>query len=395
MKVLYLSAYFTSYIHDQVNELIRNCGVDAIVDFSQDAYCFYRSKSLQQKYQNYDYSNKIPEKFWSFTLYPGFPKNLFESFNVEVLYRSLYHKFREKSFDLIHAHTLFPSGYVAMKLANKLKIPFVVSTHGLDFYRCLPNVNETRNFKPYPLSVNRKVQKTLSTASCVLAVSKKFGDDIKAFSPNAKVKIIENSFKKEIFYLQDKALLRKKLNFVPKSKYIISVGNLVKTKGHIYLIRALPTIIKHRPNIRLIMVGTGKEKQRLMNQLQSENLTSYVEFHDFLQPEKLAEYYSASDLFVFPSLNEAFGIALVEAMACGLPAVATKSQGPIGIIEDGETGFLVETKSSIKIAEKVIEILDKPKLQAKMSFKAAKLMPERYGRKYLEIYKIYKELINE
>ncbi|PID28688.1 MAG: hypothetical protein CSB55_03930 [Candidatus Cloacimonadota bacterium] len=391
MKVLYLSSYFTSYVHDQINELIKNRNIEATVDFSQDAYCYLRSRKIREKYKHYDYSDKIPDKLWDFTLYPGFPKNMFESFNAEILFKRLFNKYKYLEIDLIHSHTIFPSGYVAMRLADKLNVPFVVSSHGVDFYRCLENVSETRDSKPYSKETIKKVKKTLRKASYVIAVSDKFGKDIKLFAPDARVKVIENGYKKHIFYPREKTEIRKKLYFKPDVKYLISVGNLVKTKGHIHLIKALPEIIKFEPDIKLILVGNGNEKIRLMNKLRELKLTEYVEFHDFLQPEKLAEYYSASDLFIFPSLNEAFGIALVEAMACGLPAIATKTHGPTGIIDVNETGFITEINSSQQIADKVIKLLADKKLILKMSKKAALVMPVKYGEKYSEIYEIYKE----
>ncbi|MBI2685297.1 MAG: glycosyltransferase [Acidobacteria bacterium] len=102
----------------------------------------------------------------------------------------------------------------------------------------------------------------------------------------------------------------------------------------------LPAIAAAVPGCRFVVVGVGEENERLQAAMPQ------AEFRGVLRGEALAEAYANMDLFVFPSRTDTFGNAVLEALACGVPAVVTAGGGPKYIVRSGETGFIAETDAA-------------------------------------------------
>ncbi|MEO6220330.1 MAG: glycosyltransferase family 4 protein, partial [Ginsengibacter sp.] len=138
---------------------------------------------------------------------------------------------------------------------------------------------------------------------------------------------------------------------------IIIVGRLFPIKGHTYLIQALPEIIKKFPGLKLIVVGDGPLKDRLVHQATSLGVLDHIEFVGFAKPET---YSSQCQLMILPSLFESFGLVYIEAFALKIPVIAFDVEAGNQIIENNETGILV-AKGDIKmLAEKIMFLLDSP-----------------------------------
>jgi glycosyltransferase involved in cell wall biosynthesis len=145
-------------------------------------------------------------------------------------------------------------------------------------------------------------------------------------------------------------------------KRIIFVGRFDPVKGLDNLLRAMNSVGKVLPDAQLILVGDGKERKNLESLADSLGIRDSVDFAGRLNGEKKTEYLCQADLFVLPSISEGFGIVILEAMACGLPVVATRVGGVPDLVEDGVNGYLVESRDFQEMAKKIILLLQNPTL---------------------------------
>jgi len=166
---------------------------------------------------------------------------------------------------------------------------------------------------------------------------------------------------------------RGELHINPDTRIILFVGGALRPeKGLRYLIEAMGIVSKKFPRSRLLLIGyKGKEceleTQTLQGLVKELDLGKLVSFIGTVPHEKIPQYMVASDVFVLASLSEGFPNVLLEAMAAGLPIVATNVMGLPEIIKDGENGFLVEPKDPEGIAEKVLQLLGDDGLRQRVS----------------------------
>lgn len=150
-----------------------------------------------------------------------------------------------------------------------------------------------------------------------------------------------------------------------KTIRLIYVGRLTPVKGLSCLLEALKILQKRRINIYLTIVGEGTEKQRLLTE--ELEVTSFVDFKGYVPfGEELFRLYRESDIFVLPSLSEGLPKVLLEAMAFGLPIVATNVGGIPDVIKHQKTGILVPPKSPEKIAQAIEKIKNNSKFRKKL-----------------------------
>lgn len=143
-----------------------------------------------------------------------------------------------------------------------------------------------------------------------------------------------------------------------------SVGWLTHIKGHRYLIEAMAKLKPHYPKLQCHIIGSGPLEEELMMLAADLEVASSIQFLGFT--DDVPSCLSAMDLFVLPSLNEGMGRALIEAMAAGLPVVATNVGGVPAIVQDKHTGFLVPPGNADAIAKSLEQYLQDPELAKTM-----------------------------
>lgn len=141
------------------------------------------------------------------------------------------------------------------------------------------------------------------------------------------------------------------------------VGRLAGQKGIDTLLRALPAVLERRPDALLLIAGDGPDRVSLERLAAELGVAQSVLWLGALEQERVFELLAALDLFAFPSRFEGFGLAVVEAMAAGLPVVATRVAGVSEIVADGETGFLTAPGDERAIAGRIVELLASPQLR--------------------------------
>jgi glycosyltransferase involved in cell wall biosynthesis len=168
--------------------------------------------------------------------------------------------------------------------------------------------------------------------------------------------------------------LRQELGLYPKSLVVLTVARLHPQKGHRYLIEAIPQILRDFPQARFLFVGEGALAEVLVSQVSQTNLDKYIRFLGVRQdiPQLLA----ISDLFVLPSLWEGLPNSVLEAMAAGVPVIATDVDGTPELIGDGRTGLLVPPADPDALEEAICRLLRDESLRTALA-EAARQRVER------------------
>jgi phosphatidyl-myo-inositol dimannoside synthase len=132
-------------------------------------------------------------------------------------------------------------------------------------------------------------------------------------------------------------------------------------KGFDETLELLPILVKEIPNVAYLIVGDGPDRRRLEEKAKSLGMDEHVVFAELIPEAEKADHYRLADAYVMPSRGEGFGIVHLEAMACGIPAVASKVDGSREAVRDGALGILVDPSDQQDIKAGVLEALNRPK----------------------------------
>jgi glycosyltransferase involved in cell wall biosynthesis len=243
-------------------------------------------------------------------------------------------------FDLIHLHLWNPgSCRYAFLAASSANLPIVTTEHD-----------------PFELTGMKKVVKKfcLSKTSRTITVSR---DNFRLLGefygvPEKRLELVHNGIEIDRFLDNHN---KADLPVQHGEPVITCIAELHHRKGHRYLFEAFRKLQSHIPKINLILVGMGPADRELRDQY-----SQIPNVHFLGWRADVPEILKASDVLVLPSLREAFGQVLLEAMASGVITVATNNGGTVDIIQDGVTGYLVPPANSEAIAERIALILKNP-----------------------------------
>jgi glycosyltransferase involved in cell wall biosynthesis len=208
-------------------------------------------------------------------------------------------------------------------------------------------------------------------ADSIIAVSKHVGDDlVKNSRINKKlIHIIKNPIDIDrVNHLSNKDVAEEFFN--EDAPIILGVGRLSKEKGFKYLLKAF-SLLREKSNARLVILGEGKEEANLKELSINLGIDKKVFFLGF--KDNPYKYMKRSTIFVLPSLYESFGLVMIEAMACGIPVIATNSYvGIEDIIEHEKNGLIIPVADENALAESILRLLDDMELRLSMSEEAKK-----------------------
>jgi glycosyltransferase involved in cell wall biosynthesis len=287
--------------------------------------------------------------------------------------------------DIVHAHT-YKAGVIASVAGRIAGVPAVVFTpHGHIFSRGanIPGV-------PGGLKLELLRWVTRAAQGCADRITALSGLDLDQqialkLSPASKYVVVRNGIDCERF-------MRPRLRLFDGSPVIGAVGRFSEEKGHRHLIQAMTAVRKSLPNARLVLVGYGALEGELKGRASSLGLDGAV---TFAGERDSADVLTSFDLFVQPSLYESQGLALLEAMAAGIPAIASDVGGVGDVVRDGETGLLVPPADSEALAAAIVRLANSPELGLALSRKAAGRVRDQFSSEtMLEAYaRLYRELV--
>jgi glycosyltransferase involved in cell wall biosynthesis len=156
----------------------------------------------------------------------------------------------------------------------------------------------------------------------------------------------------------DKVRVRSQLKLKANARLVSVVATLKEQKGHRYLMEAMTSIVPRYPDLHILFIGDGELREELQAQVQRLNLDDHVHFLG--NRSDVPELLAASDLFVLPSLWEGLPMALLEAMATGLPIVATEVSGTVQAMVPNETGILVPPGDAQRLVKAIEQVLSDP-----------------------------------
>ncbi len=148
--------------------------------------------------------------------------------------------------------------------------------------------------------------------------------------------------------------------------HVITVGRLSPEKGHLILFAALERLVRSGRDVRLTILGDGPSREILERAVREQSLAGAVIFRGWVNNDAAAGAYREADAFVLPSFAEGLPVALMEAMAAGLPCIATRIAGIPELIEDGESGLLVSPADIDGLAEALVRLHDNEELCARL-----------------------------
>lgn len=268
-----------------------------------------------------------------------------------IAYKQLKQLIDSNNYDIIHCHT--PMGSVITRLAvgkarrNGTKV--VYTAHGFHFYNGSPMLNWlvyypierilahrtdlliTMNQEDYKRALNFKAKKVAKVNGVGLNLN--------------KFKMISDD---------EKQRLREQLNLKENDFFAISVAQLIKRKNHIVLIEAVARL--NNPKFHLFICGDGIQEKELKQRVNELNLQNQIHFLGFRKD--IYQLCSAADLFLFASLQEGLPVAIMEAMACGLPIIASEIRGNTDLITAEKGGYLVQPTDVGKFADRIEFVMD-------------------------------------
>lgn len=286
-------------------------------------------------------------------------------------------KYDIDTYSLIHAHSLFSNGYVAMKVKEQFGVPYIVAVRNTD----------VNLFFKKMVHLRKMGIKILKNADKVVFLSKSYRDSvIKEYAPESikknlfdKSEIIPNGI--EEFWFDNIVSVKQK----NEKSYLklLQIGDINKNKNIETTVKAIELLIKKGYKVKLDVVGKVKD-QKVFDKIKDEN---YVNYLGYKTKEELIQIYRDNDIFVMPSIHETFGLVYAEAMSQGLPLIYTRGQGFDGQFQSGEIGFSVDCYNENEIAEKIISIAnDYKKISENCFINASVFSWNKISKSYNSIY---------
>lgn len=277
-------------------------------------------------------------------------------FNVAVLERVFPILAETGKFHVLHAHDWLVA-YAARAIKHAMRLPLVVTIHATEYGRNHGLHNDTqRHISDIEWWLTYEAWR-------VICCSRYMEGEIRhVFQlPQDKVSIIPNGVDVANFKTKSGSVKRSEYA-APDEKIVFYVGRLVKEKGVQVLLDAVPEILAGHPNTKFVIAGKGPHLDSLKFQAAALGVANRVYFTGYINDEVRNSLYSWSDVAVFPSLYEPFGIVALEAMAARTPVIVADCGGISEIVKDGEDGLKANTGSSHSLAQNVLAILKDPRL---------------------------------
>jgi len=280
-------------------------------------------------------------------------------------------KFRRHEFDVIHTHTPFMLGMVGLRWAESHDLPLVSTYHTLydryaHYFRVLPyryvrfRIAKHTNFyynrvdhvlTPSDASLKWLRRHSVSTPMTVVPTGIMRGADI------------------------ERAEARRSLGISPDSRILLYVGRLAKEKNLGLLLEAVADVFRTDSKARLWLVGDGPFRDECVARVRAAGIGDRVRFVGFVAREEVSRYYSAADLFVFPSITETQGLVVQEAMMHGLPAIVATGGGASASVVDGVNGFVVKNEPQ-EFAQTIRRVMENEALYVRLAEQAPRSVRE-------------------
>jgi len=277
-----------------------------------------------------------------------------------ALATQMYNVAASEPLDLLHVHYAIPhsvSAYLARAMLRPRRVPFVTTLHGTD----ITLVGIDRSYLPI-------TRFSIEESNAVTAISEYLRQmTLKEFDVHRPIEMIPNFVNCDVF--QPAKGNSRREEFAPgNEKVLVHLSNFRPVKRVPDVIEIFALVRKEIP-AKLLMIGDGPDRATAEWMVHQNGLASAVTFLG--KQSQVQELLNCADLMLLPSDLESFGLAVLEAMACGVPAVCSRVGGVPEVVRDGVEGYLVTPRDTKTMAARALEILTDPGRQERMG-KAAR-----------------------
>lgn len=258
--------------------------------------------------------------------------------------------------DVIHAHTTYPSGYVALKSGAGERVPVIITPHGADIHKA-PEINFGKRLDP---EMERHIGWSVQQANYSTAISHAVRASLlDAGASPERIVYIPNGVDMRRFRTAQEFDVLGHFGLPRDSRLIVSIGNYHPRKGHEVLIDAIAELVKEDPRVRLLIVG--RKSPELVTKVEAMGLSEFIAFSGMIRypmpgstgPDVLSAILQSATAYVSSSVSqgtEGLSLALLEAMAARTCIVATRVSGNEDLIDNDRNGLLVDPGSSQALA---------------------------------------------
>lgn len=275
-------------------------------------------------------------------------------------------RLRGWNYDLVHIHTPFMAHYLGVALARRLGLP-VVETYHTAFDRYL------QWYLPFlPRPVTDWAARELTRAQCeavdaVVVPSEAMRDVLYRSGVTKPISTVPPGVEPSLFLKGDGARFRERHGIAPERPTLVYIGRVTHEKNVLFLIDMLEAVRRTQPDVLLVVAGEGSAEAPIRQLVAERDIVHNVLFLGYLErSQELLDCYRAADVFVYPSRTETHALAVLEAMAAGVPVVAHAMMGSRDVLKTGE-GAVIAEPNVADFAAKVIELLRDPMRRAEIA----------------------------
>ena len=297
---------------------------------------------------------------------------------------------RENNFDIIHAHLPW-AGILARFVGQKIKIPIVYTEHNTwERYNKVSYWGNRLTFK------NQDVAIAVSNEVALSMQLNSIWDPYKR-GGRLKVKVVQNGVNTDVFKKLDFGIAEFKAKLgIPADSLIIGKVAVFRSQKRLWLwVQIAFRILKKYPNVHFLLVGDGEWRSRIVRQIEESGFSS--NFHLVGVQKEVISYLNLMDIYLSSSEFEGLPIAMLEAMACEVPVVATRAGGIGEVIQHGKQGFLTEIDAWEELQQYCEKLIEDPGLRVKMGQASRTQVIENFSMKkmVLALEKIYMEVLDK
>ena len=254
---------------------------------------------------------------------------------------------RKSGYDAVWPIMASYAGFAAVLFKRKFpKVPVILTIQEGDNFEKRDGI-----FKPFFKKIFKVADKIQVISNFLEVWSRKMG-------ATAPITVVPNAVDYSLFSkpisAETSRMLRDKLGKKEGDIFLITTSRLVPKNGISDIIESLKYLSL---NVKLLILGTGYLDSYLQSRVSNLGLVDRVQFLGFIPHSEMPAYLDMSDIFIRPSLSEGFGNSFIEAMAAGIPVIATPVGGIVDFLRDGETGLFCEVKNPKSIAQKVEKLI--------------------------------------
>lgn len=296
---------------------------------------------------------------------------------------------REKDLDLVHTHTLGRLGGIALTLARKRGLPFVVTIHGgvLDLPDKIKKSFNAPNEEGWEwgrlFGVLFRSHRLFVDADAILTCNEQEATLLRQQLPDKRIVVQPHGVPLEIYRQEQREAARAAFPQIRDRDVLLCLGRIDPVKNQAWLLEQAPALLQRHPNTLLVLAGPctdepyGKLVEQTIDRLGLRDrvlLTGPLPSYD---PRLIGLLQSAVAL-ILPSLSETFGLVILEAWAAGTMVLTTRASGPAALVEHGQNGWMFELDRPETFHRALDQTLADPELAREMVRRGARVS-ERYG----------------